>query len=63
LVLARRGAIEEGIASIERAVALDATDYVAYRHLAGLYDALGRTQDAARARADAQDWEAKTGDP
>ena len=63
LVLAQGGAVEQGIASIERAVALDATDYVAYGHLARLYAALGRTAEARRAQADAEYWEAKTGGP
>ncbi len=56
LVLARQGRMEEGLTELERAVALDATDGVAYRHLADLYQALGRESDATWARKEAARW-------
>ena len=56
LVLARQGRMEEGLAELERAVALDATDGVAYQYLADLYQALGRKTDAAWARKEAARW-------
>ena len=46
LVLARQDRLEEGTAELEQAVALDATDGVAYHHLADLYRALGRDTEA-----------------
>jgi O-antigen ligase len=46
LVVARQDRLEEGMAELERAVALDATDGVAYHHLADLYRALGRDAEA-----------------
>jgi hypothetical protein len=48
--------MEEGLTELERAVALDATDGVAYRHLADLYQALGRESDATWARKEAARW-------
>ena len=42
LVLTGQGRLQDGLAELERAVALDATDGTAYRHLADLYQALGR---------------------
>jgi O-antigen ligase/Tfp pilus assembly protein PilF len=56
LVLARQGRLQEGLAEMERAVALDATDAVAFGHLADLYAVLGREDDASRARKEAQRW-------
>jgi len=56
LALARQGRLAEGVAELERAVALDATDGVAYRHLADLYQALGRETEAAWARREAARW-------
>lgn len=56
LVLARRGRLEEGAAELERAVALDATDGMAYGHLAELYGALGQETEAAWARREAARW-------
>ena len=56
LVLARQGRLEDGLAELERAVALDATDGIAYRHLADLYQALGRESAAAWAREEAKRW-------
>jgi tetratricopeptide (TPR) repeat protein len=41
-VLARQGRLEEGSAELERAVALDASNKLAYRHLTELYRMLGR---------------------
>jgi O-antigen ligase/Tfp pilus assembly protein PilF len=56
LVLAQQDRLEEGLAELERAVALDATDSVAYRHLAGLYQALGREAEADWAWREAARW-------
>ena len=56
LVLARQGRLQDGLAELERAVALDATDGTAYRHLADLYQALGRESESARARKEAKRW-------
>ena len=41
---------------MERAVALDATDGVAYRHLGDLYQVLGRHAEADRAWREAVRW-------
>ncbi len=56
LVLARQGRLEEGAAALERAVALDATDGIAYGHLADLYLALGQETEAAWAVREAARW-------
>lgn len=56
LVLAESGRLEEGIRAIEGAVALDATDPVAYTHLARLYDAADRTELAGWAATQARRW-------
>jgi Tfp pilus assembly protein PilF len=56
LVLAQQGRLEEGVAKLERAVALDATDGVAYRHLSGLYRALGQYAQADWAAREAVRW-------
>ena len=56
LVLAREGRLQDGLAELERAVALDATDGIAYRHLADLYQALGRENEAAWAKKEAKRW-------
>lgn len=56
LVLAQQGRLEEGLLELERAVALDATDGMAYRHLADLYQMLGREREADRARKEAERW-------
>lgn len=56
LVLARQGRLEEGAVALERAVGLDATDGMAYGHLADLYLALGRDREAAWARREAARW-------
>jgi O-antigen ligase/Flp pilus assembly protein TadD len=56
LVLTRQGRLEDGLAELERAVALDATDGTAYRHLADLYQALGRESEAAWARKESKRW-------
>ena len=60
LVLARQGRLEEAVSELERAVALDATDFVAYRHLADLYAAAGQEIRAVEARWQAERWERKT---
>ena len=56
LVLIRQNRLREGLDELERAVALDATDGIAYGHLADLYMTLGRGSDAARARKEAERW-------
>ena len=56
VVLAQQERMEEGLAELERAVALDATDGVAYQYLADLYLSLGRETDAAWARKEAARW-------
>jgi O-antigen ligase len=56
LILARQGRSQEGLAELQRAVALDATDGTAYRHLADLYQALGREAEANEARREANRW-------
>lgn len=55
-VLVRQGRLEEALRELERAVDLDATDGAAYAHLAEVYQALGRTADAAWARMEARRW-------
>jgi O-antigen ligase/cytochrome c-type biogenesis protein CcmH/NrfG len=57
LVLAKQDRLEEGMAELERAVALDATDGVAYRHLASLYQVLGRDAEADWAWREAVRWD------
>jgi O-antigen ligase len=56
LVLTAQGRLEEGIRAVERAVDLDATDGVAYAHLATLYGIAGRAEEAARAAQEARRW-------
>lgn len=56
LVLAQQGRWSAGLAELERAVALDATDGTAYRHLADLYLAMGREAEATEARKEAGRW-------
>jgi O-antigen ligase len=56
----RLGRLPEGIAELERAVALDATDGAAFAALAGGYAALGRDADAARAGREATRWGASS---
>jgi tetratricopeptide (TPR) repeat protein len=56
LVLAHQGQVEEGVAELERAVALDATDGVAYRYLADLYQTVGHDAQADWARREAARW-------
>jgi Tfp pilus assembly protein PilF len=63
LVLARQGRLTEGLAELERAVELDVTDFVAYRHLADLYQAGGKEVEAAWARQQADRWERETAMP
>jgi O-antigen ligase len=50
LVLARQGRLDEAIAAVERTVDLDDTDGLAMAHLAELYSAAGRADDAEAAR-------------
>ena len=62
LILARQGRLEEGAAELERAVALDATDGIAYSHLADVYLALGQEKEAAWARREAVRWSGEGGE-
>lgn len=62
LILAESGQPAEGIRAIERAVALDATDAVAYGHLARLYSASGRPERAAWAADQGRRWSAAGND-
>lgn len=55
-VLAQQGRLEEGVAALERAVALDATNGTAFGYLAELYQVLGREEEAAWARQEAARW-------
>ncbi len=59
LVLAKQGRLEEGVIELERAVALDATDSIAYRHLADLCRVLGRDTEANWAWQEAVYWAEK----
>jgi predicted Zn-dependent protease len=61
LILAQSGRLPDGIAAIEQAVALDATDALAYRHLAALYEANGQAQQAEWAAAQAERWSGGAG--
>jgi O-antigen ligase len=63
LILAESGRLAEGIAAVERAVELDATDAVAYGHLATLYEAAGQPEQAAWAAAQARRWSSETASP
>jgi tetratricopeptide (TPR) repeat protein len=56
LVLAQQGRLSAGVAELERAVALDATDGTAYRHLADFYQAMGQATKAVEARKEASRW-------
>lgn len=61
LALAAQGRPEEGLIALERAVALDATDAVAYGHLADLYLSLGREAEAAWAHQQEARWSSRGG--
>jgi Flp pilus assembly protein TadD len=50
LALVHQDRLDEGAAKLERAVALDNTNAVIYSHLADVYLALGRKDDAAQAK-------------
>jgi putative inorganic carbon (HCO3(-)) transporter len=63
LILAESGRLAEGIAAIERAVALDATDAVAYGHLANLYQATSQNEQAQWAAAQSRRWSQPPGRP
>jgi putative inorganic carbon (HCO3(-)) transporter len=56
LVLARQRRLEAGVAALERAVALDATNAAAFDQLARLYRTLGNDQQAEWAHAEAVRW-------
>ena len=56
LLLVERGRLESGLAELERAAALDATDPLTHATLSELYLVLGREAEAASARAQAIRW-------
>jgi O-antigen ligase len=56
LILVQQGRIKDGLAELERAVDLDATDGVAFHHLAQVYEALGEKSKAAWAQKEAKRW-------
>jgi superkiller protein 3 len=56
VILVWQGRLVEGLAELERAVALDATDGIAYNHLADLYQVLGREDEADWAKKEAERW-------
>jgi predicted Zn-dependent protease len=56
LILVRQGRIDDGLAELERAVDLDATDGVAFHHLAQVYETLGEKSKAAWAQKEAERW-------
>ena len=56
LSLARQGQLEEGLTSLEHAVALDATDEMIYKYLQGFYTALGQHEEALWASMEAEKW-------
>ncbi len=60
LVLAWQGHLAEAASRWEKAVDLDATDYVAYDYLAQAYRDLGRNEDADRAADQARYWYERT---
>ena len=55
-ILVQQGRLEEGLVEFECAVDLDATDGVAFRHLAQVYEALGQKDKATWARNEAERW-------
>jgi O-antigen ligase len=56
LILVRQGRTEDGLGELERAVDLDATDGVAFQHLAQVYEALGEKAKATWAQKEADRW-------
>lgn len=56
LILVREGRTEDGLVELERAVELDATDGVAFQHLAQVYEALGEKAKADWAQKEAERW-------
>lgn len=56
LILVRQGRIKDGLGELERAVDLDATDGVAFQHLAQVYEALGEKAKADWAQKEAERW-------
>jgi O-antigen ligase len=61
LALAGQGRLQEGMMSLERSVALDATDPVAYGHLADVYLRVGREAEAAWAYQQEAHWSSRGG--
>ena len=55
-ILVQQGRLEEGLVEFERAVDLDATDGVAFQHLAQVYETLGQKDKATWARKEAERW-------
>lgn len=62
LILVKGGRPQEALVELERAVDLDATDGVAFAHLAKLYGALGRTDAAEWARSMARQYGMEEGE-
>ena len=56
VILVREGRVEDGLGELERAVDLDATDGVAFQHLAQVYKALGEKAKADWAQKEAERW-------
>jgi predicted Zn-dependent protease len=56
LILVREGRTKDGLGELERAVDLDATDGVAFQHLAQIYEALGEKAKADWAHKEAERW-------
>jgi O-antigen ligase len=56
LVLVQQGQTQEGVTELERAIDLDATDALTYRHLSDLYRRLGRDAEAHWAEVQAIRW-------
>jgi O-antigen ligase/Tfp pilus assembly protein PilF len=56
LTLVQQGRIKDGLVELERAVDLDATDGVAFQHLAQVYEALGEEAKANWAQKEAERW-------
>ncbi|MFN2270881.1 MAG: O-antigen ligase family protein [Anaerolineae bacterium] len=56
LILVQEGRTEDGLVELERAVDLDATDGVAFQHLAQVYETLGEKAKADWAQKEAERW-------
>ncbi|MFL7794684.1 MAG: hypothetical protein AB8I69_21245, partial [Anaerolineae bacterium] len=56
LTLVQQGRVNAGLVELKRAVDLDATDGVAFQHLAQVYEALGEKAKATWAQKEAERW-------